>query len=177
MFDYTKSNYDTLVRLGKVKETDNYQVVGGLLASAHVMGAKNSDKLDKKTYAGTKARDFFIVGNSILGGDSTEFFRTYEEAGNYLPNTSTLNNEDLAKAKGFEDPNKKYPKFEYAGLSDVNKLAVGDRSHLSFQVKEYIYFLLIGHNRITVYHFFHYPGFSIIYSFLFYLIHPWLKLF
>jgi uncharacterized protein YcbK (DUF882 family) len=136
MFDYTKSNYDTLVRLGKVKETDNYQVVGGLLASAHVMGAKNSDKLDKKTNAGTKARDFFIVGNSILGGDSTEFLRTYEEAGNYLPNTSTLNNEDLTKVKGFEDPNKKYPKFEYAGLSDVNKLAVGDRSHLSFQVKE-----------------------------------------
>jgi hypothetical protein len=109
MFDYTKSNYDTLVRLGKVKETDNYQVVGGLLASAHVMGAKNSDKLDKKTYAGTKARDFFIIGNSILGGDSTEFLRSYEEAGNYLPNTSTLNNEDLAKARGFEDPNKKYP--------------------------------------------------------------------
>ena len=136
MFDYTKSNYDTLVRLGKVKETDNYQVVGGLLASAHVMGAKNSDKLDKKTFAGAKAREFFIIGNSILGGDSTEFLRSYEEAGNYLPNTSTLNNEDLAKARGFEDPNKKYPKFEYAGLSDVNKLAVGDRSHLSFQVKE-----------------------------------------
>jgi len=136
MFDYTKSNYDTLVRLGKVKQTDNYQFFGGLLASAHVIGAKNSDKLDKKTNAGTKAREFFIVGNSILGGDSTEFLRTYEEAGNYLPNTSTLNNEELAKVKGFEDPNKKYPKFEYAGLSDVNKLAVGDRSHLSFQVKE-----------------------------------------
>lgn len=136
MFNYTKSNYDTLVRLGKVKETDNYQVVGGLLASAHVMGAKNSDKLDKKDTAGQKARDFFIVGNSILGGDSTEFLRSYEEAGNYLPNTSTLNNEDLAKVKGFSDPNKKYPKYEYAGLSDVNKLAVGDRTHLSFQVKE-----------------------------------------
>jgi hypothetical protein len=53
-----------------------------------------------------------------------------------LPNTSTLNNEELAKVKGFEDPNKKYPKYEYAGLSDVNKLAVGDRTHLSFQVKE-----------------------------------------
>ena len=136
MFDYTKNNYDTLVRLGKVKETDNYQVVGGLLASAHVMGAKNSDKLDKKTYNGVKARDFFVVGNSILGGDSTEFLRTYEETGSYLPETSTLNNEELSKIKGFQDPNKKYPKFEYAGLSDVNKLAVGDRSHLSFQVKE-----------------------------------------
>lgn len=136
MFNYTKSNYTTLVRLGKIKETDNYQVVGGLLSSAHVMGAKNSDKLDKKTYEGTKARDFFIIGNSVLGGNSTEFFRTYEEAGNYLPDTSTLNNEDLSKIEGFNDPNKKYPKFEYAGLSDVNKLAVGDRSHLSFQIKE-----------------------------------------
>jgi hypothetical protein len=136
MFNYTQYNYDTLVRLGKIKETDDYKVVGGLLASAHVMGAKNADKLDKKDIAGQRAEKYFTLGNNTLGGDATEFIRQYQEAGNYLPQTSTLNNEDLAKVSGFTDPNKKYPKYEYTGLSDINKLAVSDRTHLSFQIKE-----------------------------------------
>jgi hypothetical protein len=136
MFSNTQNNYDTLVRLGKIKETDDYKVVGGLIASAHVMGAKNADKLDKKDIAGQRAEKYFTLGNTTLGGDATEFIRQYQEAGNYLPQTSTLNNEDLAKIRGFSDPNKKYPKYEYTGLSDINKLAVSDRSHLSFQVKE-----------------------------------------
>lgn len=136
MFNYTQYNYDTLVRLGKIKETDDYKVVGGLLASAHVMGSKNADKLDKKDIAGQRAEKYFALGNSALGGDATEFIRQYQESGNYLPQTSTLNNEDLAKVSGFTDPNKKYPKYEYTGLSDINKLAVSDRTHLSFQIKE-----------------------------------------
>ena len=136
MFEYTKANYNTLVRLGKIKETDEYPIVGGLLAVAHVMGPKNADKLDKKNAAGEKAEDYFVLGNSILGGNSKEFIRAYQEAGNFLPETSSLNNEDLAKIRGFQDPNKKYPKYEYLGLSDLNKLATGDRSHLSFQIKE-----------------------------------------
>jgi len=136
MFSNTENNYNTLVRLGKVKETDDYQIVGGLIASAHVMGAKNADKLDKKDIAGERAEKYFTLGTSILGGNATEFIRQYQEAGNFLPQTSTLNNEDLAKVKGFSDPNKKFPKYEYVGHSDVNKLATSDRSHLSFQIKE-----------------------------------------
>jgi len=136
MFSNTQNNYDVLVRLGKIKETDDYKVVGGLIASAHVMGAKNADKLDKKDIAGQRAEKYFTIGNNTLGGDATEFIRQYQEAGNYLPQTSTLNNEDLAKVSGFSDPNKKYPKYEYTGLSDINKLAVSDRTHLSFQIKE-----------------------------------------
>lgn len=136
MFSNTQNNYNTLVRLGKIKETDDYKIVGGLIASAHVMGAKNADKLDKKDIAGQRAEKYFVLGNSALGGDATEFIRQYQEAGNYLPQTSTLNNEDLAKVKGFTDPNKKYPKYEYVGLSDINKLATSDRSHLLFQIKE-----------------------------------------
>ena len=136
MLSNTQNNYDTLVRLGKIKETDDYKVVGGLLTSAHVMGAKNADKLDKKDIAGQRAEKYFTLGNTTLGGDATEFIRQYQEAGNFLPQTSSLNNEELAKVSGFTDPNKKYPKYEYTGLSDINKLAISDRSHLVFQVKE-----------------------------------------
>ena len=136
MFEYTKSNYATMTRLGKITEDDDIAVVGGLLASAHIMGPKNADKLDKKDSAGNRAKEIFVIANTALGGNATEFLRTYQESGNYLPKTTKLNNEDLAKIMGFQDPNKKFPKYEYAGLSDVNKLAIGDRSHLSFQIKE-----------------------------------------
>ena len=136
MLSNTQNNYNILVRLGKIKETDDYKVAGGLIASAHVMGAKNADKLDKKDTAGQRAGKYFTLGNTTLGGDATEVIRQYQESGNYLPQTSTLNNEDLARVGGFTDPNKKYPKYEYTGLSDINKLAVSDRTHLSFQIKE-----------------------------------------
>lgn len=133
-----KKVYDTLVLLGKVTETDDKTIVAGLMASGLVVGAKNSDKLDKKHESGEKARTYFAAGAAALGGSATEFFRQYEEAGNYLPAKSTvsLTNEELAKVKGFQDPNKKYPKYEYTGLSDLNKLAIGNRSHLSLQIKD-----------------------------------------
>jgi hypothetical protein len=44
----TKINYDILKRLGKITEKDNPGIVAGLLATAHVMGVKNADKLNKK---------------------------------------------------------------------------------------------------------------------------------
>ncbi len=142
MFELTQDNYNTLIRQGKISETDNYQVVGGLLATAHVMGVNNADKLNKKDTAGIKAKEYFIVGNSALGGDSTDFLKSFEDTGNFLPSTTTTNNtgaqnnDDLKNITGFTDPNKKYPRYDYNGLTDVNKLAVGDISHNVFKIKE-----------------------------------------
>jgi hypothetical protein len=99
MFSNTQNNYNTLVRLGKIQETDDYKIVGGLIASAHVMGAKNADKLDKKDVAGQRAEKYFTLGNSVVGVDATELIRQYQETGKYLPQTTTLNYEDLAKVK------------------------------------------------------------------------------
>lgn len=133
-----KRIYDTLVRQGKVKETDDRAIVGGLIASGFIVGTKNADKLDKKTTAGEKARTYFTLGNAALGGDAQEFFKTYGDAETYIANKTTpsLTNEELAKISGFKDPNKKYPKYEYTGLSDINKLAIGDRTHAALKLKE-----------------------------------------
>lgn len=133
-----KKIYDTLVRQGKINETDNRAVAGGLIASGFIVGTKNADKLDKKTATGEKARTYFVLVNKALGGDAEEFFNTYGETDTYIANKNTTNltNEDLAKITGFKDPNKKYPKYEYTGLSDINKLAIGDRSHLALQIKD-----------------------------------------
>ena len=140
MFALTKSNYNTLLRLGKIKETDDYRIVGGLLSSAHVLGVKNADNLNKKDEEGNKGREYFIVGNTTLGGTETDVDKLIDYEGNFLLSEGTggdiLNNEELKNIKGFQDPNKKYPRFEYTGLSDINKLAIGDTSHLSLKVKE-----------------------------------------
>jgi hypothetical protein len=140
MFASIKEHYNTLIRLEKITETDNYRNVAGLLTVAHVMGVNNADKLNKKTETGVRAKDYFVLGNSALGGIETDFVKSLDSAGNYLPsvndNSNVLNNDELRKLQGFQDPNKKYPKIEYANVSDINKLAVGDTSHLSLLIKE-----------------------------------------
>lgn len=140
MLDNMKFNFDTMVRLGKIKETTDPTVVGSLLATAHLVGPTNADKLDRKTNDGILLRDYFTLVNSSLGGDELDFALDIEDENTYISNldndvSKNLNNEELSKVKGFSDPNKKYPKYEYAGLSDVNKLAIGDMSHLSVTKK------------------------------------------
>lgn len=142
MLALIQKHYNVLVRLGKIADNTSAPVVAGLLASAHVVGPKDADKFDKKDLYGTKARDFFYIANSALQGEDKDYTQVFEEAQNYLSDTTnndpsqSLNNEELSKLSGFQDPNKKYPKFEYAGLSDLNKLSSGDTSHLSFKIKE-----------------------------------------
>lgn len=142
MLSLVQKNYNTLVRLGKITDNTSVPIVAGLIASSHIVGPKNADKFDKKDTYGTKARDFFYIGNSSLNGEDKDYEQVFEDVGNYLTDnlgsapTEPLNNEELSKLKGFQDPNKKYPKFEYAGQSDVNKLAVGDTTHLSYKIKE-----------------------------------------
>jgi len=140
MLESMKLNFDTMVRLGKIKETTDSTIVGSLLASAHLVGPLNADKLDRKTNDGKKVRDYFTLINSSLGGEELDFSLDIEDEKSYVSNldndvSKNLNNEELAKVRGFGDPNKKYPKYEYAGLSDVNKLAIGDVSHLSVKKK------------------------------------------
>lgn len=136
LFDDT---YKDLLVSGKISVNGDPAIVAGLIATGIVFGSLNADKLDKKNDNGEKARDYFILGNSSLGGDANEFYSKYGQSiDTYIPNqeTQSLTNEELAKVKGFQDPNKKYPKYEYSGLTDINKLAVGDRSHLLFNTKD-----------------------------------------
>ena len=51
--------------------------------------------------------------------------------------TGPLNDPAFASQQGFSDPNKIYPKIDYAGLPDTNKLAAEDTSHKYFKTKEY----------------------------------------
>jgi hypothetical protein len=46
-----------------------------------------------------------------------------------------LNDPSFSEQQGFSDPNKIYPKVDYAGKPDTNKLATGDNSHKYFKTK------------------------------------------
>jgi hypothetical protein len=49
--------------------------------------------------------------------------------------SGALNDPSLSKPEGFQDPNKIYPKVDYDGKPDTNKLATEDKSHKYFTVK------------------------------------------
>jgi hypothetical protein len=139
----SESNYKSLLTLGKITQDDDPKIIGALLGTSLIMGPTNSDKLNKKTESGVRAKDFFVAVNSALGGSTDDFNINIEDAINYLADTNNsnnsggvLNNKELLKRKGFSDPNKQFPRYEYAGLSDVNKLALGDMSHKVFTVKQ-----------------------------------------
>ena len=139
----TENNYKSLLAMGKITELDDPKNIASLLGTALVMGTNNADKLSKKDNDGKLAKDYFVAVNSALGGNNENFNYSLDDAGNYLSstlNTNTsggaLNNSELKLQSGFKDPNKQYPKAEYTGLSDINKLAVGDTSHKIFKVKK-----------------------------------------
>ena len=139
----SKNNYNTLLRMGKVTDQDASKDVAGLLATSLAMGVTNADKLNKKDANGKLAKDYFVAVNAALGGTIRDFEYRIDPAGNYLPSTTNtntsnaaLNNSALSSIQGFQDPNKQYPRSDYTGVSDINKLAVGDVSHKSFNVKK-----------------------------------------
>ena len=139
----SKINYNTLLRMEKISDQDAAKDVAGLLATSLAMGVTNADKLNKKDVNGKLAKDYFIAVNAALGGTARDFEYKLDPVGNYLPSTNNtnasnaaLNNSALSSIQGFQDPNKQYPKSDYTGVSDINKLAVGDTSHKIFNIKK-----------------------------------------
>ena len=103
----------------------------------------HSEVFKIKDVNGKLAKDYFIAVNAALGGTARDFEYKLDTAGNFLPSTNNtntsnaaLNNSALNNIKGFQDPNKKYPSSDYTGVSDINKLAVGDVTHKSFNIKK-----------------------------------------
>ena len=82
-------------------------------------------------------------GNAIMTGNvtTTGIFDDQIPAVGAHPNnpsfdpTGPLNDPSFASQEGFSDPNKMYPKVEYNGLPDTNKLAAENRSHKYFNIK------------------------------------------
>jgi hypothetical protein len=128
-----KLNYERMISADKITEVEDRFLVAGFLASAHVIGAEYADNLQRKDNYGRKAEEFFIVGNTSLGGDILSGSTTKNTFENTIDSATP---KEIQNQKAFSDPEKKYPKKDYAGYTDVNKLAIGDTSHRYFTIKE-----------------------------------------
>ena len=128
-----KLNYERMLSINKITEVEDRFLVAGFLATAHVIGAEYADNLQRKDNYGRTAEEFFILGNTSIGGDILAGSTTKNTIENTIDNTTI---KEIQNQKAFTDPNKKYPKKEYSGYTDVNKLAIGDKSHRYFATKE-----------------------------------------
>ena len=132
-----KDNYDTMVTNGKITPNDEAAFVAGLIATAHIVGPNYAENLDRKNSYGIRVKQYFVDVNALFGANVSSISINYSDANDYYPvSDNDYNNTELADIIGFTDPSKKYPKYEYLGLSDVNKLAIGNTTHTSLKVKE-----------------------------------------
>lgn len=142
MLSYLKGNYVIMKGLNKFTEDSNRGLVAGLLCSAHILGPYYADNLDKKDSYGNLAKVYYDLGITTIGlsVDNVPELVPYNEVLE-LEDLNTIQdvvkyNQQLAKSIGFKDPGGQYPKKEYDGKSDINKLALDDRSHGYFVTKE-----------------------------------------
>jgi len=83
-------------------------------------------------------------GNPIVIGSAEAQEYTTESATGINPANPScnpagpLNDPSMANAEGFKDPSKVYPKADYSGKPDTNKLATSDKTHKMFARKEKI---------------------------------------
>ena len=81
-------------------------------------------------------------GNPIVTGtaESARYIRESVVGGNPTNKSNNpagqLNDPSLANKQSFCDSSKVYPKAEYSGKPDTNKLAVSDKTHTYFKAKE-----------------------------------------
>jgi len=147
MFNFLKINYKRLLNNKVISINDDAATVGGYLASAHLVGAGNANKLDKKDGNSVKAGTYFSIGSTACGGDGTipKDASDIANRDSYVPGnpnnltndpTKSLNSPELARTQSFADPNKVYPTCEYSGTVDTNKLAIGDDTHSSLSKKK-----------------------------------------
>jgi len=140
MFQYMAYHYNSLIADKVISTDDPPEHIAGILAAAHNGGRGNAIKYNSKDGNGVTRGEFYKIGNIALGGDGTIPTEEYSDTNRdtYVPTnggnikndpTKALNDEELAKRRGFQDPNKVYPTLEYSGAPDTNKLARGDHTH------------------------------------------------
>lgn len=137
MFKNLEYSYNFLKRKNAISNTDPPEKIAGLLSAAHLGGIGGALQLATKGITASDGRkttqDYYALGSSALGGESA------------LPAESLITdifdynvdkNSQLLSLQGFKDPNAVYPRADYAGQPDTNKLARGVKDHPSISLKD-----------------------------------------
>jgi hypothetical protein len=137
MFKNLEYSYNFLKRKGAISNTDPPDKVAGLLSAAHIGGIGGALQLATKgiTYSdGRKTtQDYYALGSKALEGESAI------PAESLITDIFDFNvdkNSQLLSLQGFKDPNAVYPRADYAGQPDTNKLARGVKDHPSIALKD-----------------------------------------
>lgn len=142
MFELLRFNYNELKRLNVIDAgTSTKEQVAGYLAAAHLKGAGGAKQLstgnDNVDGNGTAASSYYAMGAQAVGGTGTKPVAAasrssvFASAANAISKTITgfagaLNNPKLGTPDGYSDPNSVYPKCDYTGRADTNKLATNN---------------------------------------------------
>jgi hypothetical protein len=130
MFENLKFNYGVMSRNGTINANDPPEKVAGLLATAHLLGAGGATAYaqgrDSKDGNGTSGAVYYSVGALAVGSFVPNVEKEQEKIQPYQDPAGPLNNPVTAAPRAFSDPNNEFPRCDYFGLPDTNKLATGD---------------------------------------------------
>jgi len=137
MFKNLEYSYNFLKKKDAISNTDPPEKIAGLLSAAHLGGIGGALQLATKGLTASDGRkttqDYYALGSNAIGGSTA------------LPVDSLITdifdynvdkNSQLLSLQGFKDPNAVYPKADYAGQPDTNKLARGVKDHPSISLKD-----------------------------------------
>jgi hypothetical protein len=129
MFENLKFNYGVMSRNGTINANDPPEKVAGLLATAHLLGAGGATSYaqgrDSRDGNGTSGAAYYRVGALAVGTEVPNPEKEGEKIQPYQNPAGPLNNPLAAAPRAFADPNNEFPRCDYFGLPDTNKLATG----------------------------------------------------
>lgn len=129
MFENLKFNYGVLTRNGTINANDPPEKVAGLLATSHLLGAGGATAYaqgrDSKDGNGTSGAAYYRMGAQAVGSKVPNVQKEQEKIQPYQNPAGPLNNPVAAAPRAFADPNNEFPRCDYYGLPDTNKLATG----------------------------------------------------
>ena len=130
MFENLKFNYGVLKRNGTITSNDKAGRVAGLLSVSHLLGAGGATNFakgnDSKDAFGTSGRTYYDLGASAVGEDIPLENEAESQIDPDKDPAGALNDMSTIRPVPFSDPQKQYPKKDYANLPDTNKLALGN---------------------------------------------------
>jgi hypothetical protein len=134
-----KKNYRTLVNRRVLTPSDSKGKVAGYLFVAHLLGPSGAVKLSKGTDGadanGTKGSEYYNIGYRLVDNRAPEKPSQESNTSDNLPAAPSDSAPSVANQPtnesyiqtppelGFNDPNKVYPRVNYIGEPDTNRLA------------------------------------------------------
>jgi len=139
MFNNLQFWYNYLKNKEVLSNTDSPETVAGYLTAAHLGGGGGAINLSKgivKNDGAATTLSYFNLGSKAVSGATDDPSPPSQSLITDIFDTNLPTNQELLSLSGFRDPNAVYPKSDYFGEADTNKLARGVKDHPSIRNKD-----------------------------------------